>query len=388
MSASAAISITAGPIAIKRFWRPATLIIGAIFGVGLIMLTLGVLATGYVRFDIQVLLAGQDLRSGGWLSRMVVRMVGLLPTLGQQQFVLSLMASAISGVLFAALYDRLRRNGWFVAGTVVVLVAVVAHAGVLYTFTASSRPIPLYFAFAILIPFIRQLEDVGDVQAAIGLGMVLPLLMLAGPTSALLIPPLAIAAALADPDARRDPRAFVAMLLVAVLPSIIVIAGILGYTAQAGFSPLEVLVPYAATYGRLQIGNIPLSLASLTAFAPCLVVPIAYCFWPNLPERRHVVSAVAVVVLPVYLAVARMILNTTMSALTPPLALIAAFVSWLAIVRLPSGLRILAVVMLIVSAAMSWITPQFWDDPAWRTSMLELLPGGSVAPPLALRPSL
>jgi len=80
----------------------------------------------------------------------------------------------------------------------------------------------------------------------------------------------------------------------------------------------------------------------------------------------------------------RTTLVTAMTPIVPPLALIAGFVSWLAVVRLPMALRIFAVAMLVVSAAASWLLPNIWNDPDWLAALGHLLPAGN----LELRPGV
>lgn len=360
----------------RPFLRPATVIWSCVAIVLLLVVALSVIDGGYIRRDIAQLQDGEAWRTGGWLSQVILRLVGLLPGTQLQQWALSLTAAVVTGLAFGVLYDRLRANGWFRIGAFIALVALLLHAGGLYTITASSRAIPLYIAFAALIPAIRSLEDVGDVQSAIGLGLLLPLLLLASPAAALLIIPLALAAALADPDGRRDPRAFVAMLLVALLPSVIVAIGIVGFIMQAGMDIGAVLVPYIGAYSSIRLDPQALSagLEGLVVFAPVLLVPLLYCFWPALPERRHVFSALAVVVLPLYLVFARAALTTTMTPIVPPLALIIAFISWLSVVRLPLQLRVLALALLALSAAASWTYVGLWDDPMWKAALFNQVP--------------
>lgn len=369
----------------KRFWRPATVLVALLSMAIFMLLARHVIDGGYLRKDIAALQAGDAWKTGGWLSQVVLRVVALIPETQLQQTVLSLIASVASGLALGALYDRLRANGWVVIGALLVLLSVGLHAGGLYTLTASSRSIPLYVAFAALIPAIRSMEDVGDVQSAIGLGLLLPLLLLASPITAPLILPFAIGAALADRDARRDPRAFIAMLLVAVLPTLIVAIGILGFLAQSGFDLALVLVPYVRAYSALKWGDWWGSLAALAVYAPVLAVPLAYVVWPKLPERRHVYSALAILVLPLSLVLARTVLNTTMTAIVPAMALIACFVSWLAVVRLPRALRVLALALLALSAVLSWTQTSYWDDPEWRAALVSTPP---VPGNFALRPGV
>ena len=360
----------------KPLLRPSTIMVGLVALVVLAFIAQHVIDAGYLRKDIEALQQGEAWRTGGWLTQVVLRIVSLLPDVGWQQIALSFIAAVVVGALYGVLYDRLRANGWFVWGAVALILAVGLHVGALYTVTASSRAIPLLIAIGALIPAIRMLEDVGDVQAAISLSLLLPLLLLASPLTTLLIVPIAIGAALVDPDGRRDPRAFIAMLLVAILPTIIVAIGIVGFIAQARLEVADALLPYLNAYTRLHLGDVLGSLTALGTYAPALVVPIAYCFWPNLGERRHVLSALAVVALPLYLAIARVIVNTTMTPLTPSVAFLAALVSWLAVVRLPFLLRLLALILVVTGTALSWVPQGFWDDPAWKAALFIPTPTG------------
>jgi hypothetical protein len=258
----------------KRVFRPATAIIWILSLAAFLIVAQHVINSGFIRRDIEALQAGEAWRTGGWLSQLVLSIVGLLPDLTWQQTALSLTAAVIVGLAFGILYDRMRANGWHIVGAVLVLAILASHSQVLYIITAASRGLPLFLAFAVLIPAIRQMESVGDVQSTISLGLLMPLVLLAGPLTTPLILPLALGAALADPDGRRDPRAFVAMLLVALLPTIIVAIGVVGFVAQSGMGVENVVLPYIATYGVLQNGNWQASLGTLFTFAPVAVVPL------------------------------------------------------------------------------------------------------------------
>jgi hypothetical protein len=365
----------------RPLWRPATVAVAVVALSVFLFLAQLVIDAGFLRRDIAALQAGEAWKTGGWLSQLVLRIVGFIPDVGLQQSTLSLLAAVAAGLLFGVLYHRMRANGWLWFGAMVTLIGVAAHAEVLYAITAASRGLPLFFAFAAMIPAIRSMEEVGDVQAAIGLGLLMPLLLLASPITTVLILPFAIGAALSDPDGRRDARAFVAMLLVALLPTLIVAIGILGFLAQAKLDMAEALVPYAVTYGDLHIGDVARSLSALVVFAPVLLVPLLYCIWPNV-EDRYVLSALAVIALPLYLAVARTIFTTAMEAFVPAVALLATFASWLAVVRLPFTLRAFALTMLVASVVLSWVQTAYWDDPAWKAALLSLFQGSGI--PFAL----
>src|SRR3569623_2246151 len=258
-------AIDAGPLPVvgKRFFRPAT-VLTALVSVTLMLLAARyVIEMGYLRKDIIALEAGDAWKSGGWLSQGVLRVVSLVPDRLLRLTTLALISAVAAGLTFGLLYERMRAHGWQSIGAVLVLLALGLHAATLYTITAQSRATPLYIAIAALIPAIRSMEEVGDVQAAIGIGLILPLLLLASPTTTPLLLPLAVGIALANPDARRDPRAFAAMLLVALLPTLIVAIGILGFLAQAGFDLADALMTYVNTYRGLHAGDPVPSLLAL-----------------------------------------------------------------------------------------------------------------------------
>ena len=84
---------------------------------------------------------------------------------------------------------------------------------------------------------------------------------------------------------------------------------------------------------------------------------------------------------------ARVVVNTTMTPLTPAVAFLAAFVTWLSVVRLPFLLRLFALVFVVLGTAISWQPLAFWDDPAWKAALFNpAAPAGLAA--LELRPGL
>jgi hypothetical protein len=332
-----------------------------------------VMEAGYVRRDIVALQSGDAWRHGGWLSQIVLTLVGLLPGEKLQDLVLSLTSAAAAGVAIGLLYHRLRATGWIAIGALLLVVALGSNALVLYSVTAASRSIPIFVALAALIPAIRALESVGDVQSAISLGLTMPLLLLAGPATAPLILPLAIASALADPDGRHDPRAFVAMILVAVLPSVIVGIGIVGFAAQAGLSVPAVLRSYVTGYATNGVGDWLRALVQLVSFAPVMLVPLAYCVLPSRREPKQIWSALAVVGLPFYLALASVAFPWGLPSWAPTVALLATFSIWLAAARLSLSLRLAALVLLLASLAISGTNGVFWRDPDWREGLIHAM---------------
>jgi hypothetical protein len=197
-------------------------------------------------------------------------------------------------------------------------------------------------------------------------------LLLASSITAPLILPFAIGATLANPDARRDFRALVAMLLATLLPSFIVAIGIVALLAQAGINPETAIASYATIYSHLRPGDVGASLLALAVLAPMGLVPILYCAWPG-REPRSTAAAFCVVVLPLYLAVGRAASAVSIPAIVPAMALLASFAAWLTCVQLPRALQLLSIVLLIAAAALSWTQTGIWDDPAWKVALFTRL---------------
>src|SRR5262249_33869102 len=143
--------------------------------------------------------------------------------------------------------------------------------------------IPLMLACAAVVPGIRRLESVGDAQAEMSFGLVLPFLFLAGPATAVLIPALSLFGAQSDPIARRDARAFAAMFLVAIMPTLLVIAGMFAMLGGGDAWQLFRAIYVQAFRPRLlgwSEARLVLGLAGLT-IVPAALVILAYCFTPD-----------------------------------------------------------------------------------------------------------
>ncbi|MBI4920603.1 MAG: hypothetical protein HY834_02550 [Devosia nanyangense] len=345
------------------------------FGVALaavtafVLLAATLLRRGYASPDFDAMLtddAGR--RSGGWLSEIVLFGIRALPDDWAQQTALALLPAIAAGLLFGVLYHCVRDSDWGAPAALLLMVLLGGHALVLYAITSAGMQIPTLIALGALIPAIRRLESVGDVQADVSFGLVLPLLLLAGPQTAPLILPLAMASAIANPDGRRDHRAFIAMLLVAVMPTLIVIVGVVGFAMQAGIDPADLLVPYVRAFASVHLDGLVTGLADMTVLAPVAIIPIVYCFIPD--RRRRCWSALAVVGLPVYLALGNAVFPWHLPAWVPAVAQLSTFAAWAAVARVRLPLRVATLALLAVAAAASWALPAIWTDTEWKAALL------------------
>jgi hypothetical protein len=292
---------------------------------------------------------------GAWLTRLLVWTLGTALALPfPMQAMLTALSAAVVGVVLFWLHRRLLYNDWPAGEAVVVVGGLALNAIVVAAVIGDHNAIPATIACAALIPAIRRLESVGDVQAEMSFGLVLPLLFLARPTTSLLIPVLAAFGAFSDPTARSDRRAFVAMFLVAVMPALLIatgLIGIMGGTESARIFRdvyLDALRPRLLGIAEARAFLVPAGIAIL----PFATVTIGY--WLNRDRRRQPWSAVAVLVLPLGFLVGAVLFAWPTTPATPILVFLAGFASWLAVARLSSVFRRVSAALVVLSAAMSW----------------------------------
>jgi hypothetical protein len=301
--------------------------------------------------------ASAGLTGGAWLTDLVARPITALPWPWPIETVLAVVAACALGLLIAWLYERLVYNDWTRIEALFFVVFLTGSAAIIASVTGDHRAIATMVACIAVVPGIRRIESVGDVQANMSFGLVLPLLFLAGPPLAPLILPLALFGALADPVARHDWRAFVAMFLVAIMPTLLVFTGMIGLFGISEVMHLvtDVYVP-AYSFARLDHAA---TQALLTQFVytvlPFATVTVAYIFMRD--RRWQPVSAIAVMVLPLYLVGGAIVFSWPMSPSLPTVAFLGAYASWLSVARLRPVSRWVSIALMLLTAALSWSLP-------------------------------
>ena len=301
--------------------------------------------------------AGPD--AGAWLTDLVARPIMALPWPWPLEAVLAVVAACVLGLLIAWLYERLVYNDWTRIEALLFVVFLTGSSAIVASVTGDHRAIATMVACIAVVPGIRRIESVGDVQANMSFGLVLPLLFLAGPPLAPLILPLALFGALADPVARHDWRAFVAMFLVAIMPTLLVFTGMIGLFGIPEVVRLvtEVYGP-AYSFARLDPAA---TQALVTQFVytvlPFAIVTVAYVFMRD--RRWQPVSAIAVIVLPFYLVGGAIIFSWPISPSLPTVAFLGAYASWLSVARLRPVSRWVSIMLMLLTAVVSWSVPIF-----------------------------
>jgi hypothetical protein len=291
---------------------------------------------------------------GEWLSYLVVQAIGALPFDWPLSTALAVVTAGVLGFLIGWLYQRLIYNNWTHVEALLLVALLGANAVVIGMVMGDHRPIATMIACIVVIPGIRRIESVGDVQANMSFGLVLPLLFLAGPATVPLIVPLCLFGALADPEGRRDLRVFIAMFLVAIMPTLLVLTGMLGMFGGPEFVRIVQGI-YVPAYAPDQL-NAASTLALLTVatytILPFVIVTIAYVLVRD--RRWQPVSALSVVVLPLYLVAGAIVFSWPISPALPTAAFLGAFTSWLSVARLSAVFRRVSIALMLLTAALSW----------------------------------
>ena len=297
------------------------------------------------------------LDGGAWLSDLVARPIVALPWPWPLETVLAVVAACVLGILIAWLYERLVYNDWTHFEALLFVVFLTGSSAIIGSVTGDHRAIATMAACIAVVPGIRRIESVGDVQANMSFGLVLPLLFLAGPPLAPLILPLALFGALADPIARHDWRAFVAMFLVAIMPTLLVFTGMIGLFGIPEVVRLvtEVYVPAFSFARHDHAATQALVTQFVYTVLPFAIVTVAYLFMRD--RRWQPVSAIAVIALPIYLVSGAIVFSWPTSPSLPTVAFLAAYTSWLSVARLRPVFRWVSIALMLLTAAVSWSAP-------------------------------
>lgn len=274
---------------------------------------------------------------------------------------------ASGGAMLA--YEGLRKSDWPVVQAMLALLLVAGHGVLLYSVTTASHEFLLLFAAAALIPAARRLEAVGDVQSILNYGLTLTVLLLAGPQLAVLIPLLVLAVPFREPEARRKISVFGAMLLVAVIPALIIVAGVWAMAAKSGLDTAVLAQPFAEAFERSS-GSVTRPLLLLAMTAPVGLVMLVHILVPD--RRRKVVTSLLALILPAYVLVGNAMFAWNLAPWTPGAIMLATSLGWLCSTRLRAWTRWVALGLLAVGSLGSWALAASWADAPWMSGLMPL----------------
>ena len=266
-------------------------------------------------------------------------------------------------------YRFLLVSGWPAAQAGLALALIASHGMLIYATTTASAEFLVLLAVAALIPAQRRLEAVGDVQSVINYSLTLTLLLMAGPPLAVLIPLLVMAVPIHESEARQKPQVFAAMLLVAAIPTLIIIIGVWAMAGRAGIG-MDVLVQPFVEQFSLARRPATLVMVLLAASAPVALVLIIHGAVPD--RRRKPVTTLVALALPLYLAVGNSSFDWQLAAWMPAGAMMATALGWLCATRVRPWMRWLTLALLLVSSVASWELARIWADPMWLDGLMPI----------------
>lgn len=282
---------------------------------------------------------------------------------------LVLVYVGLASIAAVLTYASLRRSNWPAPQAFFALAMVAGHGVLLFSVTMASHEFLLVLAAGILIPACRRLESVGDVQSIINYGLTLPLLLMAGPTLAALIPLLVLAVPFGEAEARQKPSVFAAMLVVAIVPVLIVVVGVWAMAARAGIGFSVLAEPFEAAFLRSSSPILAPTLLML-ATAPVALVVLLHMIVPD--RRRQFATSMLALFLPLYLLIGNSLFDWQLAPWTPAAMMLATTLGWLSATRLRVWMQWLTLALLALSLMASWLLAGSWAAPAWLGGLLPL----------------
>lgn len=311
-----------------------------------------------------VALPGWD--DGSLLRVLVVWVASWFTVLGADTALL-LVYVLVAGLAALLTYRFLLVSGWSSVQGALALALIASHGMLIFATSTTSAEFLVLLSAGALIPAQRRLEAVGDVRSVINYSLTLTLLLLAGPPLAALIPLLVLAVPFHEAEARQKPQVFAAMLLVAIIPTLIIITGVWAMAGRAGIGTDVLVRPFVEQFSLARRpATLMLVLAIVTA--PVALALVIHGVVPD--RRRKPVTTLAALALPLYLAIGNSTLDWQLAHWLPAAAMMVTAVAWLCTTRVRPWMRWLVLALLLVSSAASWMLSPVWADPLWLDGLL------------------
>lgn len=304
--------------------------------------------------------------SGSLLRVLVMWAASWLPIIDPGAALL-LVHVAIACMAALLTYRFLLVSGWPAVQAAFALALVASHGMLIYATTTASAEFVVLLSAAALIPAQRRLEAVGDVRSVINYSLTLTLLLMAGPPLAALIPLLVLAVPFHEAEARLKVQVFAAMLLVAAIPTLIIITGVWAMAGRAGIGMDVLALPFVEQFS-LAGRPATLMMALLAATAPVALVLVIHGAVPD--RRRKPVTTLVALALPLYLAVGNSAFDWQLAPWTPAGAMMATALGWLCATRVRPWMRWLTLAVLLVGSVMSWLLARAWAEATWLDGLL------------------
>lgn len=322
---------------------------------------------------------------GQWVVALLLTLAHLIPGAGPELLV---VVTVVTGAaILGAFAAMLRRRNWPVWQAALAALLLALHPVVLWLATTGQPVLLATLMVGMLILSVDRAEAIGDAQSLMGMGLAAALLFLTSPNAVYVVLPVLtlLPVALRGMD---SPGAALSLLLLAVIPSFVVVGGILVATISVGFdagevmrlwaaplhgsvNPAELSTPFLAAFGGRFFAAFGVMLwLSFAAMPPILVVALRLA--TRRAERARPATALLTLLLAPFAGAMAM---TAMHQNTPLVAIaytIAATTAWAVTANLASVERTGLLTMLALGDAVALSLPWLWDgaNGAWLRALL------------------
>lgn len=322
---------------------------------------------------------------GQWLVVFLVLLLRQVPGLGPEA--LAGVTVLTGALLVGGLTRVLLRRGWRPIGVGLFVIALVLNPLVLMAATMGQAPLLTAGVFAAVVLCARRLEEIGDVQAQMSMGLILALFAITDQNAVYFIAAVLFWLPVIYRDI-TDMRSAVAAYLLVGLPPVIMLSTVF-YTQQVltdepigrllaiwstplhGAGEEAVHYEWTARFGGRFLGSLVAMLVAAVILCPMVLAPLLRLPFSR-AERAAPGTAFIAVTVPLLAGAAATFFWHTTGVLTFLLCLLTGVAVWMATVRVPRYFRALVIMIMMASLPVAWLTPTPWIEAerrAWRASL-------------------
>lgn len=322
---------------------------------------------------------------GRWVVALLVALAHHIPDAGPEVLIVATVvtAAAILGG-FAALLRRRRWPAWQ-AALAALLLAV--HPVMLWLATTGQPALLAMLMVGLLILSVDRAEAIGDAQSLMGMGLTAALLCLTSPNAIYVVLPvmMLLPVALRGMDSAA---AAVSLLLLAAIPSIVVVGGILVAMVSIGLDaasvirlwsaplhgsldPVRLSAPFLSAFGGRFFASLRVMLwLSVAAMPPVLVVALRLAT-RRVERARPATALLTLLLAPFGGAVAMLAMHQSTPIVTIGYTMAAAM-AWMTTTNLTRLERVAWLLMMAAGDVAVLLLPWVWEgrNGAWLRAML------------------
>ncbi len=322
---------------------------------------------------------------GQWLVALLLDLAHRVPGAGPELLVaLTVVTGAAIMGGFAAM---LRRRHWAIWEAALAPMLLALHPVMLWLATTGQPALLATLMVAILILSVDRAEAIGDAQSLMGLGLAAALLFLTSPNAIYVALPVLtlLPVALRGMDSAA---AALSLLLLAIIPSIVVVGGILIATVAVGLdasavmrlwaaplhgstAPAQLAAPFLVAFGGRFVASFRVMLWLSVAAMPTVLVVALRLVLRSAERARPTTALLTLLLVPFGGAMAMLAMHQN----TPIIAIgyaMAASMAWATTVRLSRLERLAWLVMMAAGDVAVLFLPWVWTggNGAWLRALM------------------